>query len=155
MKTILLSIFLLVVGNVVFAFNDTLLTHNDSLFFYNEIAINKQFEEIEDLENIIIANPDTISYIVAEYDAKNVILNNTPLNPLQNLAPGILSSFWFTFVLSAIGTYTIYGIPAGPIGVTIVYFLSNGCSIETKRAIFGCIGGVIVGGAVKLLILNL
>jgi len=59
--------------------------------------------------------------------------------------PGKIPSFWWAFVISAIGSYTIYGIAAGPISVLIVYFASKASKTEVRKAIWGWITGTITG----------
>ena len=78
-----------------------------------------------------------------------------PRDTTKTLAPGKIPSFWFAFVISAIGTYTIYGLAAGPIAVIIVYLSSSGSKKETWRAVWGCITGFVIGGAIKLAVLFL
>ncbi len=148
MKTHIFIIALLLSSNLIFA------TNVDSLFTYDEAVINEQFEEIDELEKLFIANPDTISYFRSEYES-NELFNNLPVNIQQTFSPWNLPSFWFAFVISAVGTYTLYGIPAAPISVTIVYLSSKGDKQETKRAVIGCISGIVVGGALKYFIMNL
>lgn len=75
--------------------------------------------------------------------------------PRNITAPWGLPTFWFVFVVSAIGTYTLWGIPAGLIAVTIVYFSAKGNKKEFRRALFGWILGTILGGTLKYFIYNL
>ncbi len=149
MKKYIFIIIILLSSNLIFASN------SDSLFCYNELAVNEQFKEIDELEKLFIANPDTISHFTSCYQTENNLFNNYPFNVQQTFAPWNLPSFWFAFVLSAVGTYSIYGIAAGPVAVTIVYLSSNGCSRETRRATIGCVGGLILGGALKYFIATL
>jgi len=142
MKTYIFILTFLLSSNLIFA------TNIDSLFIYNESVINEQFKEIDELENLFIANPDTISYFRSDYES-NKLFNNLPLNLQQTFSPWNLPSFWFAFVISAVGTYTVYGIAAGPVAVTIVYLSSKGDKQETKRAAIGCISGLVLGGALK------
>ena len=80
---------------------------------------------------------------------------NSPRDSVNTIAPGRIPSFWFAFVISTIGTYTLYGIGAGPIAVVIVYLTSSGSKKETWRAFWGCLAGFIVGGSIKLAVLYL
>jgi len=68
-----------------------------------------------------------------------------PKKRKRKLAPGNIPSFWWSFTLSAIGSYTIYGIGAGPISVLVVYFSTDANKKEVRRAMWGWITGTIVG----------
>ncbi|MBO4372490.1 MAG: hypothetical protein J5826_06115 [Bacteroidales bacterium] len=65
--------------------------------------------------------------------------------------PGRMPTLLFTSIVSAIGTYTLYGAGAGPIAVAIVYACKHGDRREVKLAIFGCLTGAAVGGLIKWL----
>lgn len=65
--------------------------------------------------------------------------------------PGRMPTFLFTSIISAVGTYTLYGAGAGPIAVAIVYACKHGDRREVKLAIFGCLTGAAVGGLIKWL----
>ena len=65
--------------------------------------------------------------------------------------PGRMPTFLFTALVSAAGTYTLYGAGAGPIAVAIVYACKHGDRHEVKLAIFGCLTGAAVGGLAKWL----
>ena len=65
--------------------------------------------------------------------------------------PGRMPTFLFTALVSAVGTYTLYGAGAGPIAVAIVYACKHGDRHEVKLAIFGCLTGAAVGGLAKWL----
>jgi len=61
--------------------------------------------------------------------------------------------FWINFTIAAIGTYSIYGIGAGIVAVGITYFVVNGDKKAMKKAILGCVLGMLAGGLVRLLTL--
>ncbi len=65
--------------------------------------------------------------------------------------PGRMSTFWFTAIISGIGTYTLYGAGAGPVACGIIYVCTDGDREITKKAVFGCLTGAAVGGLVKWL----
>lgn len=65
--------------------------------------------------------------------------------------PGRMPTFLFTSLISAVGTYTLYGAGAGPIAVAIVYACKHGDRREVKLAIYGCLTGAAVGGFIKWL----
>ena len=65
--------------------------------------------------------------------------------------PGRMPTFLFTSLVSAVGTYTLYGAGAGPIAVAIVYACKHGDRREVKLAIYGCLTGAAVGGFIKWL----
>jgi hypothetical protein len=58
-------------------------------------------------------------------------------------------------VLSAAGTYTIYGAVLGPISVLVVYFASQRNKKEVRKSLWGWITGTIVGFGLWLLIKSL
>ena len=75
-------------------------------------------------------------------------INEIPANPqkeIENSSPGGIPSFWWSFVLSAIGSYTLYGIGAGPVSVLIVFFASGRNKKEIRKSIWGWISGTVVG----------
>lgn len=61
--------------------------------------------------------------------------------------------FWLTFIISAIGVYMIYGLPAGFVTVAIIYFVTNNNKKAMKRAIWGCVLGCLFGAAIRVLTL--
>ncbi len=63
---------------------------------------------------------------------------------------GKWTAFWITFIISAIGVYSLYGFAAGIIAVAVTYFVTNGNKRAFKMAILGCIAGCIVGGLILL-----
>ena len=69
----------------------------------------------------------------------------------QSAMPGRMPTFVFTALVSAVGTYTLYGAGAGPIAVAIVYACKHGDRREVKLAIYGCLTGAAVGGLAKWL----
>lgn len=113
----------------------------------------------------------TMSAYASEISAENIKLNNiqlqaqsidkknvnsgaetpdsgeipVPIKKKKKLSPGKIPSFWWAFVLSAIGSYTIYGIAAGPISVLVVYLSSKASKVEVRKAIWGWITGTILG----------
>ena len=60
-------------------------------------------------------------------------------------------TFWVVFIISAIGAFTLYGLAAGLIALTIVYFATKGNKKETKKAFWGFLVGLVVGLGIKLL----
>ncbi len=68
------------------------------------------------------------------------------------LLPGKFPSFWFAFIVSAIGAYTIYGLVAGPLAVLLVYILAKGRKKEVMKSVWGWIAGTVTGLALWFLI---
>ncbi len=64
---------------------------------------------------------------------------------IEPQAPGRISSFWWSFVLSAIGAYTLYGLAVGPISVLIVFWASKRNKSEVRKSLWGWILGTIFG----------
>lgn len=129
------------------------------LFVYDENKVQQEFAQLNELEQFIKLNPDAgTKEILALFPALESVFNNKILEPYSQLeitAPGKIPSFWFTFTLSAIGTYFIYGVVAGPISVGIVYFSTDKNKIETKKALWGCVTGTLLGAGIKYALLNL
>ena len=129
------------------------------LFTCDEEKIANELKELSDLEEIVKANP-TLSlaeiYNLCPHfkDNKNNSLI-TPYSQMSIAAPGNFPSFWFSFAFSAIGTYFIYGVVAGPITVAIVYFSTNKDRLETKKALWGCVAGTILGAGIKYVVVNM
>jgi len=119
------------------------------LFTYDEAEIEKKFEELNKLEIFIKSNTELLN----SENGLELLSSNVPsdisLNSFYSITeiaePGKLPSFWFSFVLSGIGTYSLYGAVAGPISVGIVYFSSKRDNAEVKKAFWGCLSGTLVG----------
>lgn len=71
----------------------------------------------------------------------------------KNIEQTYAGVFWINFVIAAIGTYSIYGIGAGIVAVGVTYFVVNGNKIAMKKAIWGCVLGMFLGGLIRLLTL--
>jgi hypothetical protein len=129
------------------------------LFTYDAAKIEKEFSALTALEVFIKSNPEKTEtdIILAFPSLKSDISTqiNLPFNQLDIEAPGKIPSFWFTFTLSAIGTYFIYGAVAGPISVGIVYLSANKDKSEVKKAIWGCLTGTLVGAGIKYAVVKL
>lgn len=91
-------------------------------------------------------DPDLFSD--SELSVKFAVVDSMALQPDM---PGRMPTFLFTSLVSAVGTYTLYGAGAGPIAVALVYAFSHGDRREVKLAIYGCLTGAAVGGLVKWL----
>lgn len=65
--------------------------------------------------------------------------------------PAKIPSFWWSFVLSAIGAYTLYGLAVGPISVIVVYFASERNKREVRLSLWGWLLGTVFGIGLWLL----
>jgi hypothetical protein len=74
-----------------------------------------------------------------------------PVKIERTCVPGRIPTFPFVAVISAVGTYTLYGAGAGPVTAAIIYIATDGNRKHTRQAIWGCITGMVVGGVVKWL----
>ncbi|MBQ2098943.1 MAG: hypothetical protein II480_12245 [Bacteroidales bacterium] len=74
-----------------------------------------------------------------------------PVDLKKTCVPGRIPTFPFVAVISAIGTYTLYGAGAGIVTVGIIYIATNGNRRHLKHAIWGCVTGMVVGGVAKWL----
>jgi len=142
-----------------FAFQLRAIEVTADLFYYDENKIQQEFKELNALDYFLKEHPDAeTEELVLLFPSLANTLNNSlfePFNQVEILAPGRFPSFWFTFALSAIGTYFIYGAVAGPIAVGIVYFNTNKDKNETKKAIWGCVTGTLLGAGIKYAMMNL
>jgi len=68
------------------------------------------------------------------------------------LHPGNFPSFLWSFLISAIGAYTIYGLVLGPLSVLAVYFMAKKKKSEVMKAVWGWLTGTAVGLGVWILI---
>lgn len=132
---------------------------NADLFTFDEKKVEAEFKELTKVENLVRENPsatiDQLILISPEIE-KLIAYNTIPLYDNYEIsAPGKFPSFWFTLIFSAVGTYTLYGTVAGPIAVGIVYFSTHKDKIETKKAIWGCVTGTLIGAGIKLVVSNL
>lgn len=96
---------------------------NDSIPAINQLSAGSEISEIDNLGEVI----------------------ENPQDENKTASPGKIPSFWWSFVLSAIGSYTIYGIGLGPLSVLIVYFSSGKDKIEVRKSIWGWISGTVAG----------
>ncbi len=80
------------------------------------------------------------------------IQNLIPNNPANTQAK--IPAFWFPFITGMVGTYFIYTAGAGPIAFGIVYLVKKGEKKATRRALIGCITGMIIGGTLKYIVLQ-
>ncbi len=65
---------------------------------------------------------------------------------------GKMAPFWITFVIAAIGVYSIYGIGAGIVAVGVTYFVTKGNKKAFRRSIWGCLAGMAVGAVLRFVI---
>ena len=84
--------------------------------------------------------------IIPDVDEDNEINEKEPDEP------GKIPSFWWSFILSTLGTYTIYGMGIGPLSVLIVYFVSKRNKKEVSKSIWGWVTGTIAGLGIWALI---
>jgi hypothetical protein len=127
------------------------------LFTYDEAKVEKQFEELDNLETFLKSSPELYDWenpfnVDSLIETSNICYN---LNQDALIAPGKIPSFWFAFTLSAIGTYSIYGVAAGPIAVIIVHYSSGKDKLERKKAIWGCVTGTLIGAGIKYAVYKL
>ncbi len=127
------------------------------IFAFDEEQIYNEFEELAQLENIILANKDLsiadISTICPNfYDLENVKSrqNLQLFNSLQS--SGNMSYFWTSFAIGAVGSFFIYSAVAGPITVAIIYFSTDKDIEKTKKAAWGCAAGTALGLGLKFLL---
>ena len=74
-----------------------------------------------------------------------------PVKFEKTCVPGRIPTFPFVAVISAVGTYTLYGAGAGPVTAAIIYIATDGNRKHTRQAIWGCVTGMVVGGVAKWL----
>ncbi len=74
-----------------------------------------------------------------------------PIDLKKACVPGRIPTFPFVAVISAVGTYTLYGAGAGIVTVGIIYIATNGNRRHFKHAVWGCVTGMVVGGVAKWL----
>jgi len=152
-KAILIFFILLFVKNHINA-----IEINADLFNFDEKKIEKEFEELTKLEKIVISKPELSFNELAELNANFLKLSINrfflPQNNYYINEPGNIPSFWWSFGFSIVGAYFLYGAVAGPISVGIVYFSSKKDKIETKKAIWGCLTGTILGFGLKYAVIT-
>ncbi len=149
-KKILGVLFFLLFGNFAQA-----ITLSADLFSYDENRLNEEFKELDYLESLLIENSElTLAEIVEQNSAYEYLLvseNYFPAKVNGISATTQLHSFWWAFAFSLVGSYTIYGAVAGPITVGVIYFVSKKDKAETKKAIYGCLTGTVLGLGIRYL----
>jgi hypothetical protein len=71
---------------------------------------------------------------------------------IRPFVPGKFPSFLWSFILSAVGAYTIYGLVLGPISVLVVYLLAKKQKKEVMKSVWGWITGTAVGLGIWILL---
>jgi hypothetical protein len=89
-----------------------------------------------------LAPPDSIGISRIE-NLQNI--DNLNITMIEPLAPGKIPSFWWSFVISAIGTYFMYTIALAPLSVLIVYIAAKRNKAEVNKSLWGMVAGVLVG----------
>lgn len=109
----------------------------DESFNYDKKAIEKEFSDLNQLEQIVHQNPDATfddlnsqGSLPAELNDLNFNVSQSPLEPPLGI-PG----FW-------------WGCTLGPIGILIAYLVSDNDKSQAKSALYGCI---VQSGAVALI----
>ena len=126
------------------------------LCFATLAKANNDNDPFDDLQYIEFCFANAEKSIVDSCNLQNgniKILNSNPLliTKTESGMPGRMSTFWFTAIISGIGTYTLYGAGAGPVACGIIYVCSDGDRETTKKAVFGCLTGAAIGGLAKWL----
>ena len=154
MKKIFILVLFFVFTNKISA-----ITINAELFEYDEEKVEAAFADLDELENLLETNPEwTIADVAFRLPQYNYMLENVnpaPLGFTNISAPGNIPSFWWAFSFSIVGSYFIYSAVAGPIAVAIVYFNTDKDKAETKKAIYGCLTGTVLGLGIRYLVSNL
>ena len=88
-----------------------------------------------------------------EYSKKiNIAENIIPNDIDEPNSPGKIPSFWWSFFLSAIGTYLLWGIGLGPVSVLVVYYWSKKDKKEVNKSLWGWVVGTLLGGGLWALV---
>lgn len=109
------------------------------LFNYNRAEVETIFTDLDELESYINLNEDvTLSSL---YSANSDLAYTGPgmyVPPFMIEPPlGIPSIIW--------------GVVFGPVGVVLVYYLTDEDKEEAKKALYGCIAGGVLWGAVAII----
>jgi len=83
-----------------------------------------------------------------------ILVSEIGLNKLE-IQKNKLPPYWFPFICGAVGTYFIYTAGLGLVAFAIIYFIKKGQKKAIIKAALGCITGMVLGGMLKLIILNL
>ena len=152
-KTLIVISTLLFVGYNIFA-----IEINADLFSFDEEKIEKEFEELNELEKIVISKPKLSFDELVKLNPKFLKLSVDRIILPQNInyinEPSNIPSFWWSFSFSIVGSYFLYGAVAGPISVGVVYLSSKKDKIETKKAVWGCLTGTILGFGLKYAVIT-
>ena len=152
------KIFILILF-LVFTSKISAITINAALFEYDAEKVEAAFAGLDELEHLLEANPDwtiaDVAFRLPQYSYMLENVNPAPWGLTAISAPGNFPSFWWAFSFSIVGSYFIYGAVAGPIAVAIVYFNTDKDKAETKKAIYGCLTGTVLGLGIRYLVSNL
>ena len=153
MNKLLIITILFFISNNIFA-----IEINADLFSFDEEKFEQEFQELDKLEKIVISKPELSFEELVKLDPNFLRLSNENITIPQNISytaePGNISSFWWSFSFSIVGSYSLYGAVAGPISVGVVYYSSKKDKIETKKAVWGCLTGTILGFGLKYAVIT-
>jgi hypothetical protein len=125
--TLILSLFLIALGS--FAI--------EPVFELNEAELSKTFNTLNQIEALIIANPElTPEDIKLSHSelAENVNFESSAILKTAGDMP-VLGAFWWGCIL-------------GIIGLVLVYIVTDNDKQQTKTALIGCIVGTLVFGGI-------
>lgn len=122
-KVLTLVVFIIILSGKVFS-------AVDESFSYDKKAIDKEFSDLNQLEQIVHQNPDATFDDLSSKGLLPAELNDLNFNVLQSpLEPPLgIPGFW-------------WGCALGPIGILIAYLLSDNDKTQAKSALTGCLVG--------------
>jgi len=112
---------------------------NSELFNYDKEIVQTIFSDLEELENYVNGNDD-------------ITLSSLYLSETGLAAPGSEIPLPSLFVELPLGIPAIiWGVVLGPVGVVLVYYLTDEDKEEAKKALYGCLAGGVLWAAVGIL----
>jgi hypothetical protein len=151
----ILTLFFLTISLSVFAGNPPNYKKTTNPFLFNPTQINQSLSALNLLESAVKqGNSVKIDSIIGSSESK-ISKAELPKQISEIKSPGKIPSFLWSFVLSAAGTYTIWGTAAGPISVLVVYFASGRDRKEVHRSLWGWVTGTVFGLGLWMLVKSL
>jgi len=129
----------------------TLQSIDSELFQYNNEEVNQKFSNLTPIETAFFSS-DTLELNKLISEDKQIDKQLIPFSINEYCSPGSIPSFWWSFCISAVGTYTVYGIGAGPISVIVVYYASGKSKKEVRKSIWGWVTGTLTGAGAWILL---
>jgi len=110
---------------------------NQDLFKYDKATVKAIFSDLNELEDYINLNEGTTLSSISSFDVGLAFQGPSSFTTIIEPPMGIPSIVW--------------GLVLGPVGVAVVYFMTDKDSEETKKSFYGCIANALLSSGACLI----